>query len=344
MEEELLQSIEQQKLLQSMIDKEKYLVTFGDGHLTIENKDDIGYGAISTRIGLRYADKEIIMEDSHITGYISVGQYKYQTAIVFDGHCGYECAYKAKDNFLSCIQYTLNEVQSLTEKVLVSEAICKACKIFNELFFKDNNTSGCTMSGVIFSYYLHGFNIHFNLGDSLSMVVSNLIEEPPFITNSHKAINPEEKTRIIELGALTSGNYMVHPETNEGIAVTRSLGDKSWINYMSDIPEVSFVDVTEEHIAVLILTDGAPDEIAMSFGVEAKKMKLNGAPGKIQNIADTLAIKSIHQIVKKWYNAFGPTIEAAQGAVQEITLNAVSFEINNRNLIDNITVMIRWLN
>ena len=137
---------------------------------------------------------------------------------------------------------------------------------------------------------------------------------------------------------------MINPETNEGIAVTRSLGDKSWINYMSDIPEISFVNVTEEDIAVLILSDGAPDEIAMSFGVEAKKMRLNGNPGKIQDIAETLAIKSIHQIVKKWYDAFGPTLEAAQGAVQEISLNAVKFEINNRNLIDNITVIIRWLN
>ena len=73
-------------------------------------------------------------------------------------------------------------------------------------------------------------------------------------------------------------------------------------------------------------------------------MRLNGDPGKIQDIAEKLAIKSIHQIVKKWYNVFGPTLEAAQGAVQEISLNAVKFEINNRKLIDNITVIIRWLN
>jgi serine/threonine protein phosphatase PrpC len=335
--------MDQEQLLQNLINGETYLLKFDDGDLTIENKGDFGYGAISTRIGLRYADKLVNMEDTHITGYINVGEYKYQVAIVFDGHCGYECAFKAKDNFLSCLQHTFNKLQCLTEKVLVSEAICEACKIFNELFFKDNETSGCTMSGVIFSYYLHGFNIHFNLGDSLSMVVSNLKEEPSFITNYHKATNLDEKKRVIELGALIKGNYMINPETNEGIAVTRSLGDKSWINYMSNIPEITFVNVTDEHIAVLILSDGAPDEIAMSFGTEAKKMRLNGDPGKIQDIAEKLAIKSIHQIVKKWYNAFGPTLEAAQGAVQEISLNAVKFEVNNRKLIDNITVIIRWL-
>jgi len=94
-----------------------------------------------------------------------------------------------------------------------------------------------------------------NVGDSRAILSTSW--QTSFASKDHKAIDPQERERIIKLGG-TIQNDRVSGQ----LSVTRALGDSNLLPYVSPVPEVFVQAIGEQDDFVLMASDGLWDVVS----------------------------------------------------------------------------------
>ena len=198
--------------------------------------------------------------------------FKHAFAI-FDGHSGHEASLFASKNLIS-------KIENLDE-----EGIVKAFQIIDYLFCNENPLKGGTTVGLTILDHTH--LITANLGDTKII----LIKEDSFevLSYDHITSDIDERTRI----ELAGGYIINHHNTLRvcgQLAITRSLGDARFKDYIIPIPYFQKKKLSIDDIALVIASDGLFEVLNPCDIASMVRDKINHKPSDIAEVLTSEAI------------------------------------------------------
>ena len=167
---------------------------------------------------------------------------------VMDGHGGDRVAQLCRDSLAGVI-IEVTENKEVVSPVEIQE-------IFRLLNGQTCEMESGTTLSLVFISHRRGI-VHVGvLGDS-PVVVKGLDGQVNISPEHNARTNLKEREAAIKRGAYYSGKYLCCPSGN-GLQMTRSLGDREFINFLNRSPEVYSVSVGSESF-VALFSDGIVD-------------------------------------------------------------------------------------
>ncbi|OMJ67338.1 hypothetical protein SteCoe_35525 [Stentor coeruleus] len=213
------------------------------------------------------------MEDTYsVTMELHNSSFKHAFAI-FDGHSGTEASVFASKNLIK-------NINTLDEK-----GIIEAFQLTDILFCNDNPRKGGTT--VALTIIDHGHLISANIGDTKIILVKNSSFE--ILSYDHVASDSSEQSRI-EL----AGGYIINTHNTMRVcgqlAITRSIGDARYKDFLIPIPYFKTTKMSVEDIALVIASDGLFETLSPEQVGAIVREKQEHQPSQI---AETLAAEAI---------------------------------------------------
>jgi serine/threonine protein phosphatase PrpC len=141
---------------------------------------------------------------------------------VIDGHGGSECAEMLESN----IAVRIGKLQDPFDTAQLTQAFLKLDRAILKAGGASSTSGACMVLAVI-DLETHRVVIA-NVGDCrASLVVAGAMSQR-FLTSDHKITDFVERKRIVEAGMIVQYPYMMDPETNNMIMVTRAFGDAAF--------------------------------------------------------------------------------------------------------------------
>jgi serine/threonine protein phosphatase PrpC len=129
-----------------------------------------------------------------------------------------------------------------------------------------------------------------NVGDSRAVLSKN--GKAVQLTRDHKPNYKEEKERIQNLGGFVNDNdgiwRVLNPKINEGLAVSRAIGDLSYRPYVISAPHVGVLQLNEACHFLILATDGIWDYVANQEAVDVVNNSLRSNEYNVQRAAKDL--------------------------------------------------------
>ncbi|KNC56028.1 uncharacterized protein AMSG_02040 [Thecamonas trahens ATCC 50062] len=211
---------------------------------------------------------------------------------VFDGHSGEAAAAWCMQHFPGIVAKHAPHLlpEELTKAFLEADDAYLSMAVTRDM--KDGSTA--TMVAIT-----HTQIVAANLGDSRAVLSIAGVAQP--LTVDHNVDLPEEAKRLRALGARIRGKYVRAREGNSLIAVTRSIGDKTFKaagnprkRILNAQPFVSYSDVTPETQFVIVASDGLWDVVDNQTAVNYV-LELLAAGESARQIARKLVIKALNR-------------------------------------------------
>lgn len=213
------------------------------------------------------------MEDTYdIVLELQNSSFKHAFAI-FDGHSGAAASVFASKNLIKSIE-TLDE-----------KGIIEAFQLTDILFCNDNPKKGGTT--VALTIIDHDHLLSANIGDTKIILVKNSSFE--VLSYDHVASDIGEQSRIEHAG----GCIINHRNTMRvcgQIAITRSIGDARYKNYLISVPHFKATKISIEDIALVIASDGLFETLSPEQVSNIIREKQGYRPSQI---AETLTAEAI---------------------------------------------------
>ncbi|KAL7719192.1 Leucine rich repeat / protein phosphatase 2C domain containing protein [Entamoeba marina] len=181
-------------------------------------------------------------------------------ALLCDGHGGYESAYYCCLKFKLYLRHILEEKSpinyrnALTQVFLQINRVCNSfiikiilicCRISLIKVLKDGTTCLCLLLTPT-AYYVA------NTGDCKCLLIGN--NYCSSLTTEHRPTNPDEYCRIRE-----KGGFVVNDRTNGVLALSRTIGDSLFQQYMSATPDVCKYEKNSNDCFIVLVCDGISD-------------------------------------------------------------------------------------
>jgi serine/threonine protein phosphatase PrpC len=204
------------------------------------------------------------MEDRAVAGAVR----GLQVAAVFDGHGGPAVADHA-------VAHALQVVDQALERGL------KGAELWEAVFARlDLDLPDCGSTATVMGRRGRALSVAW-VGDSRAVLVTP--GQVRVLAADHRITLEAERRRVLAAGAVLRPPYVVHPRTQQGLMVTRALGDRGLREVgVIATPEVTTVAVPAGPATCLLATDGLWDVVANE---EAAAMCRLGTP---QEAADGL--------------------------------------------------------
>ena len=230
------------------------------------------------------------MEDAHDTNVAK----EYAFFGLYDGHGGRDVADFAANNLQKHCGVGI-DCKSGTWLQKMDESIKKAFKAVDDELDEqefDSQRQGCT---TVIAIAKCGYLFVAHAGDARA--VRFTVGEDPFYTNTmdHKP-NKDERERIEKAGGKIKGGRVWNKDGTYGLAVARSLGDKSLRPYVISEPDLMLAKgLGAEDVLLILACDGvwdvigSEDAVKIVLGIENLKIDFeNFALGKSKEIDEKI--------------------------------------------------------
>jgi serine/threonine protein phosphatase PrpC len=192
---------------------------------------------------------------------------------IFDGHSGTEASLFGSKNLI-------NNIESIDE-----QGIIQAFELTDYLFCNDNQKKGGTTVALSILNYTH--LITANIGDTKII----LIKENSFqiLSYDHVASDISEQSRI----EMAGGYVINHNKTlrvSGQLAITRSIGDAKFKDYLISIPYFQSTKLTIDDLALVIASDGLFETLTPAEVFKIVKEKVRHKPSEIAQVLTSEAI------------------------------------------------------
>lgn len=198
--------------------------------------------------------------------------FKHAFAI-FDGHSGAEASVFASKNLIK-------NIDTLDEK-----GIMEAFQLTDILFCNGNPKKGGTTAAL--TIIDHDHLLSANIGDTKIILVKNTSFD--VLSYDHVASDINEQSRIEHAG----GYVINHRNTMRvcgQIAITRSIGDAKYKEYLIPVPYFKATKISIEDIALVIASDGLFEALSPEQVSNIVREKQGNRPSQI---AETLTAEAI---------------------------------------------------
>ena len=191
------------------------------------------------------------MEDRVVTG-VTAGTL---LVAIFDGHGGAAVAERAAGRVLSLVEAAL-------ARGVAGEPLAR--EVFPEL---DLAMDGCGSTATLLWVRDRDLGAAW-VGDSRAILVSRGGWQ--VLTPDHRIERPEERRRVLAAGAVLDPPYVVDPRTEQGLMVTRALGDWQLRRVgISPEPEVVTARLGADDLGFVVATDGLWDVVTNEEAAQA---------------------------------------------------------------------------
>lgn len=171
---------------------------------------------------------------------------------VFDGHGDEKVAVFLKLYFLKIIT---NELIKSYPQISIEKCLYNAMKTANKIIPYNISVNAGSTAIIIIK---QNTNIYVaNIGDS--RVVINNFDKAVQVTEDHKPDVPAEYNRIINLGGKVTKDIYGIARINNILSLSRSIGDFNLLPYISWVPDIYRMQITDANKYLIAATDGLWD-------------------------------------------------------------------------------------
>ncbi|MDR3646994.1 MAG: PP2C family protein-serine/threonine phosphatase [Candidatus Babeliales bacterium] len=206
---------------------------------------------------------------------------------VFDGHGsnqnGHTVAEYLKNNLHTFLQESLDE--NINDPEFIKQNLIDGFKYAHEQIEGYNKEGSTAVVALIKDDKIYIANS----GDSRAVLSKD--GKAVALSEDHKPYRSDERERIIKAGGyvvFAHGCQRVSKDNNDGIAVSRGIGDKAMSPLMIPDPEIKVIDIIQDFEFIILASDGFWDTVSNDDAVKYAKNYLKSGVS-LNNTADKLA-------------------------------------------------------